>query len=285
MTRSPETSAFSGEVEIGLVKKTRQDRNRNFDLVIFDCDGVLVDSEVISCRAHAEVLSRHGYPIDAGQVFQRFLGRSTRQANLEIEAELGRSLPDDYHVQLQDELLRSFEAELQAVPHIEQALDAIAQPVCVASSGSHQRMRVSLGRAGLYDRFAPNIFSASQVANGKPAPDLFLFAAARMKVPPGRCLVVEDSIPGITGAIAAGMAVLGFHGGSHCQPGYAETLRAAGASATFSDMRQLPALMEWIDPPSLRGGAQAPGPESRDSGPDAGISPRNKGPDAGFSVL
>jgi HAD superfamily hydrolase (TIGR01509 family) len=219
----------------------------NFDLIIFDCDGVLVDSEVISCRAHADVLTRHGYPITSEQVFDRFLGRSTRQAHLEVEAELGRSLPDDFNAQLQDELYRSFEATLQAVPYIDDALRAITQPVCVASSGSQERMRVSLGRAGLYDKLAPNIFSASQVANGKPAPDLFLFAAERMAAAPGRCLVIEDSIPGITGARAAGMTVLGFHGGSHCQPGHAETLRAAGALLTFDDMRQLPGLIGRIE--------------------------------------
>jgi HAD superfamily hydrolase (TIGR01509 family) len=226
------------------VKKTRQTQDQPFDLIIFDCDGVLVDSEVISCRAHADVLSRHGYPITSEQVFHRFLGRSARQANLEVEAELGRSLPADFHSQLQDELFRSFEAELKAVPHIHAALDQIVQPVCVASSGSHQRMRISLGRAGLYDNFAPNIFSASEVRNGKPAPDLFVFAAERMKASPDRCLVIEDSVPGITGARAAGMTVLGFHGGSHCRPGYAETLRAAGAVMIFDDMRQLPALIE-----------------------------------------
>jgi beta-phosphoglucomutase-like phosphatase (HAD superfamily) len=93
-----------------------QNPTSNIDLVIFDCDGVLVDSEVISCRAHAEVLNRHGYPISAEQVFDRFLGRSLRHANLEVEAELGRSLPDDFHVQLQDELFRSFAMTLQAVP-------------------------------------------------------------------------------------------------------------------------------------------------------------------------
>jgi HAD superfamily hydrolase (TIGR01509 family) len=214
------------------------------DLIIFDCDGVLVDSEVISCRAHAEVLTRHGYPITSEQVFNRFLGRSTRQANLEIETELGRSLPDDFHTQLQDELFRSFEADLQAVPHIHAALDRIAQPICVASSGSPQRMRVSLGRTSLYDRFAPNIFSALQVENGKPAPDLFLFAAERMTAPPERCLVIEDSVPGITAARDAGMAVLGFCGGSHCATGHGEALRAAGATMTFADMRELPGLIE-----------------------------------------
>jgi HAD superfamily hydrolase (TIGR01509 family) len=213
------------------------------DLIIFDCDGVLVDSEVISCRAHAAVLSHHGYPITSEQVFKRFLGRSARQANLEVEAELGRSLPADFHSQLQQELFRSFETDLEAVPHVHAALDQIMQPVCVASSGSHQRMRVSLGRTGLYDRFAPNIFSAADVRNGKPAPDLFLFAAERMKASPDRSLVIEDSVPGIIGARAAGMAVLGFHGGRHCEAGYAETLRAAGAAVTFDDMRQLPALI------------------------------------------
>ncbi|MCA6118201.1 HAD family hydrolase [Bradyrhizobium sp. WSM 1738] len=218
----------------------------NFDLIIFDCDGVLVDSEVISCRAHAETLTRHGYPITSEQVFHRFLGRSTRQANLEIEAELGRALPDDFHLQLQDELHRSFETDLEAVPHIHAALDAITQSVCVASSGSHQRMQISLGCTRLYERFAPNIFSASQVTNGKPAPDLFLFAAEQMKVSPERCIVIEDSVPGITGGRAAGMTLLGFHGGSHCQPGHAEMLRAAGAVATFDDMRQLPDLIARI---------------------------------------
>ncbi len=214
-----------------------------FDLIIFDCDGVLVDSEVISCRVHAEMLTRHGYPISTEQVFDRFLGRSSRQAYLEVEAELGRSLPDDYHSELQDELFASFATTMEAMPHIDAALAAITQPVCVASSGSHARMRVSLGRAKLYDRFAPNIFSASQVQNGKPAPDLFLFAAAQMATAPERCLVIEDSIAGISGARAAGMAVFGFHGGGHCRPGYGDTLRAAGATLTFDDMRQLPGLI------------------------------------------
>jgi HAD superfamily hydrolase (TIGR01509 family) len=213
------------------------------DLVIFDCDGVLVDSEVIACRAHAGVLTRYGYPITPAQVFDRFLGRSARQAHAEVEAELGRALPDEYHSALQDELYRTFEAELEAIAGVREVLDQIVLPACIASSGSHQRMRISLGRARLYDRFAPNIFSASEVANGKPAPDLFLFAAQKMKVKPERCLVIEDSISGITAARAAGMTVLGFCGGSHCTPVHAATLRAAGANGTFDDMRQLPALI------------------------------------------
>jgi HAD superfamily hydrolase (TIGR01509 family) len=219
----------------------------NFDLIIFDCDGVLVDSEVISCRAHAATLNRYGYAITQDQVFDRFLGRSLRQASLEVEAELGRSLPDDFSTQLAEELYRSFALELEAVPHIHATLDTLAQPVCVASSGTHERMRITLGRAGLYDRFAPHIFSATQVRNGKPAPDLFLFAAQEMAMSPRQCLVIEDSGPGIAAARAAGMTVLGFHGGSHCRPGYADALRAAGAAVTFDDMRELTGLIGRLE--------------------------------------
>lgn len=217
-----------------------------FDLVIFDCDGVLVDSEVISCRVHAETLTRHGYPISAEDVFRRFLGRSNRQAHLEVESELGRALPGGYEADLRSSLAHAFGTELVAIPHVGAALAQIRQPVCVASSGSHDKMRLSLGRVGLYERFAPNIFSASEVAHGKPAPDLFLHAAARMGVAPERCVVIEDSVSGVAGAVAAGMAVFGFTGGSHCRAGQAGALRAAGAGLIFDDMRNLPRLMAEI---------------------------------------
>ena len=218
----------------------------SFDLIIFDCDGVLVDSEVISCRAHADTLTRHGYPIRAEQVLERFLGRSMRQTTLEVEAELGRRLPDDFLSQTYAEIFRLFATSLEATPHIDEALDRITQPVCVASSGSPEKISASLNRTGLYDRFAPHIFSAVQVRHGKPAPDLFLFAAEQMQTAPQNCLVIEDSVAGITGAMAAGMPVLGFHGGSHCRAGYGDRLRTAGAIATFDDMRQLPGLIEQI---------------------------------------
>jgi HAD superfamily hydrolase (TIGR01509 family) len=222
----------------------------SFDLIIFDCDGVLVDSEVISCRAHAATLTRHGYPITEDQVFDRFLGRSMRQATLEVEAELGRSLPDDFHTQVYAEIFQAFATSLQATPFIVEALAAVTLPVCVASSGPPEKISASLNRVGLYDRFSPHIFSAVQVQHGKPAPDLFLFAAEQMRVSPARCLVIEDSVSGITAALAAGMAVLGYHGGSHCRPGHAEALRAAGAAVTFDDMRELPALIgRWNGKP------------------------------------
>jgi HAD superfamily hydrolase (TIGR01509 family) len=218
----------------------------NFDLIIFDCDGVLVDSEVISCRAHAETLTRHGYPITADEVLERFLGRSMRQATLEVEAELGRRLPDDFSSQTYAEIFRLFATSLEATPHIGETLEKIALPICVASSGPPEKISASLNRVGLFGRFAPHIFSAVQVRHGKPAPDLFLYAAQQMQTAPARCLVIEDSIAGIEGAIAAGMAVLGFHGGSHCREGYDRKLHDAGAAAIFDDMRQLPDLIARI---------------------------------------
>jgi len=218
-----------------------------FDLVIYDCDGVLVDSEVISCRAHAATLTRHGYPITADQVLDRFLGVSDLEARMIVEAELGRKLPDDFTAQVKQATLQCYADDLQPVPYAAEAVAAIDLPKCVASSGTPEKIRHGLTCAGLYDILAPNIFSAVQVKNGKPAPDLFLFAAEQMKVPPARCVVIEDSVPGVTGARAAGMTVLGFHGGSHCRPGYADTLRAAGAAATFDDMRQLAGLIGEIE--------------------------------------
>jgi HAD superfamily hydrolase (TIGR01509 family) len=225
------------------VTKTRRNQDPYFNLIIFDCDGVLVDSEVISCRVHADVLTRHGYPITAEQVHQRFLGRTARNATLEVERELGRPLADTYDSERRTTLLAALADTVEAIPHLHAALDAIDARICVASSAAHEKIFTTLSRTGLYDRFAPNIFSGTQVSHGKPAPDLFLFAARQMAALPGRCLVIEDSVPGVTGALAAGMTVLGFHGGSHCRPGDGEALRAAGAVVTFDDMRQLPGLI------------------------------------------
>jgi HAD superfamily hydrolase (TIGR01509 family) len=228
------------------VTRTHQDTDRNIDLVIFDCDGVLVDSEVLSCRAHAEMLTRHGYPITADQVLVRFLGVSDREARMTVEAELGRSLPDDFEAQINEAALRRYADDLRTIPFVDEAIAAIPLPKCVASSGTPEKIRHGLRCAGLYDLLAPNIFSATEVKRGKPAPDLFLFAAEQMRASPARCVVIEDSVPGISGARAAGMTVLGFHGGSHCRPGYADTLRAAGATTTFDDMRRLPDLIRQI---------------------------------------
>jgi HAD superfamily hydrolase (TIGR01509 family) len=220
-----------------------QTLNGSVDLVIFDCDGVLVDSEAISCRAHAETLTRHGYPITADQVLIRFLGVSDREARMTVEAELGRSLSDDFETQMKQAALQRYADDLQSIPYVDEVIAVIALRKCVASSGTPEKIRHGLDCAKLYDLLAPHIFSATQVRRGKPAPDLFLFAAEQMGVAPARCLVIEDSVPGVTGARAAGMTVLGFHGGSHCQMGHADLLREAGAAATFDDMRQLADLV------------------------------------------
>jgi HAD superfamily hydrolase (TIGR01509 family) len=224
-----------------------QASNANVGLVIFDCDGVLVDSEVISCRAHADILARHGYPITADQVLDRFLGVSDREARLMIENEIRRKLPDDFEQQVKQATLQFYGDDLRAISYVGEAIAAIGLPKCVASSGTPEKIRHGLICAGLYDQLAPHIFSATEVKRGKPAPDLFLFAAEQMATPPERCLVIEDSMPGVTGALAAGMTVLGFHGGAHCRPGYGDTLRAAGAVITFDDMRQLPDLIREIE--------------------------------------
>jgi HAD superfamily hydrolase (TIGR01509 family) len=207
---------------------------------------VLVDSEVISSHAHAETLTRHGYPITAEQMLVRFLGVSDREARLTIEAELGRSLPGDFEAQMKQAALRRYADDLRTIPYVSDAIAAIALPKCVASSSTPEKIRHGLTCAGLYDILAPHIFSATQVERGKPAPDLFLFAAERMNAAPEQCIVIEDSVPGVTGARAAGMVVLGFCGGSHCAPGHAEMLRGAGAAATFDDMRQLAGLIGRI---------------------------------------
>jgi HAD superfamily hydrolase (TIGR01509 family) len=218
----------------------------NLDLVIFDCDGVLVDSEVISCRAHAETLTRHGYPITEEQVLHRFLGVSDREARQTIEREIGRELPADFEAQVKQATLKFYAGDLKAIAGVAAAIAAIDLPKCVASSGTPEKIRHGLECAGLHEQLAPHIFSATQVKRGKPAPDLFLFAAEQMRAAPERCLVIEDSVPGVTGAVAAGMTVLGFHGGSHCQPGHADKLRDAGATVVFDDMRQLPDLVRRV---------------------------------------
>ena len=176
-------------------------------------------------------------------MLHRFLGVSDREARLIIEKEMGRKLPDDFEAQMKQAALQRYADDLQGIPHIADAIAAIDLPKCVASSGTPEKIRHGLECAGLYDQLSPHIFSASQVKRGKPAPDLFLFAAEQMRAAPERCIVIEDSVPGVTGAVAAGMTVLGFHGGSHCQPGHADKLRDAGAAVVFDDMRQLPELV------------------------------------------
>jgi HAD superfamily hydrolase (TIGR01509 family) len=212
------------------------------DLVIFDCDGVLVDSEVLACRTDAAVFTEIGFPETADSIMARYVGISAKAMFADVAARHGRALPDDISERLHARLATVFAAELSAIPGIADAVRALTAPVCVASSSRPERIRHSLTLTGLVDLFAPHLFSATMVANGKPAPDLFLHAASRMGADPARCLVIEDSLAGVTAGVAAGMRVLGFTGGGHCGPGHAERLIAAGAATTFSRMADLPRL-------------------------------------------
>jgi len=212
-------------------------------LVIFDCDGVLVDSEPIVNRVHAETMTALGYPITEAELLERFLGTSDAHMLQVLEREWGRALPDDYRGRVMAAVAREYRASLAAIAGIHQALAAITVPVCVASSGVPAQIRLALECVGLLGRFGANRFSASMVARGKPAPDLFLYAAARMGAAPGDCVVVEDSIAGIDAAIAAGMTAIGFCGGSHCRPRHREVLRAHGAGYVIDQMSDLLPLL------------------------------------------
>jgi len=209
-----------------------------FDLVIFDCDGVLVDSERLAVKVDVRVLAQLGLSVTEEDVVARFVGRSDDDIRTELEAELGRSLADDWVEEFEPLYGEAYAAELQPVDGVVEALDRIALATCVASSGSHEKMRFTLGLTGLYDRFAGRLFSVTEVARGKPAPDLFLYAARRMGVEPGRCAVVEDSRWGVEAARAAEMSAFGYAGG--LTP--AERLEGP-RTIVFDDMRDLPRLL------------------------------------------
>ncbi len=212
-------------------------------LVIFDCDGVLVDSEVIESRVLAEELTALGFPITDAECQDRFTGLSMKSVTENIEAQWRRPLPADFTDRVRDRDIAVFAAELQPVPGIAAALDAIPLARCVASSGAPEKVRFSLTLTGLLNHFEPHLYSAHMVERGKPAPDLFLLAAERMGVPPTACTVVEDSVAGIQAARAAGMRVLGFAGAGHAGPGYADLLRQTGPDRVFTDMADLPGLL------------------------------------------
>lgn len=213
-------------------------------LVIFDCDGVLVDSEPIASRLLAEALTELGFPLTQQQVLERYTGISMRAVLAKIEAEWGQPLPADFAAQMRERDYAVFRRELRPVPGVPETLAQLTDAKCVASSGTPEKMALTLGVTGLMPHFAPHVFSATMVERGKPAPDLFLHAARAMGADPQACVVVEDSVAGIRAGLAAGMRVLGFAGGGHAGPGYAGMLATAGAHAVFDDMRRLPALLE-----------------------------------------
>jgi HAD superfamily hydrolase (TIGR01509 family) len=208
------------------------------ELVIFDCDGVLIDSERISVRIDVQVLTDLGWPLSEAEVIERFVGRPEAYMVEQIELALGRRLPADWDEPFSRLYRDAFAAELAPVDGVVDALEAIDVPTCVASSSSHDRLRYTLGLTGLLERFDGRIFSADDVINGKPAPDLFLHAAATLSADAARCAVIEDSRYGVEAARAAGMRAFGYAGG------LTPADRLAGpATVVFHDMAELPALV------------------------------------------
>jgi HAD superfamily hydrolase (TIGR01509 family) len=208
-------------------------------LVIFDCNGVLVDSEPIAAAVLVEALKRIGVALSAETAMRRFQGRRPADVFALVEGAAGRTLPADFSARVAAETLHRLRADLRAIPHTAHALTWLRGPKAVASSSPMDRIRISLDATGLMRFFEPRLFSASDVRRGKPAPDLFLLTAARCHAAPASCIVVEDSVPGITAAVTAGMTPIGFVGGSHMPGQLAADLLASGARTVVADMRSL----------------------------------------------
>ena len=209
-----------------------------FDLVIFDCDGVLVESEELACRVYVDMLRDYGYSLEYKETLHKFYGM-TLDTRLKISAqELDWTPPEDFKpifFQRQRELSRT---QLRAIPHIHELIESITLPICVASNGSREEVIFRLTTAGLIERFGSAIFSGAEMPRPKPAPDVYLAAAASFNIHPSRCIVIEDSVLGATAAIHAGMKVYGYVG-FHS----AEALQAAGATP-FTSMRELKEIFD-----------------------------------------
>jgi HAD superfamily hydrolase (TIGR01509 family) len=206
------------------------------DLIIFDCDGVLVDSEVLSCRCLSKVLAGYGIELGLDQALDLFLGRSVTAVVEHYEA-LGRSVPEQFSTELRAGVHAAFLAALCPIEGVNTVLEGLQIPHCVASSSDVDRVSFSLSLTGLAPHFDSRLYTSQMVKRGKPAPDLFLYAAERMQADPGRTLVIEDSISGVTAAKAAGMTVWGFVGGSHYQSRDGKAiLYKAGADRVFGRM-------------------------------------------------
>jgi HAD superfamily hydrolase (TIGR01509 family) len=213
------------------------------DLVVFDCDGVLIDSEFLAARVESEVLAELGFTLSPAEITARYSGLSDLSMRRGLEALFGCSLPEDFEERSRRRTRSVFERELRAMEGAAEAIRGIGSRVCVASSSEPERLRHSLELVGLLDAFAPHVYSAVEVERGKPAPDLFLHAAARCGAEPVRCTVIEDSRFGVEAARAAGMRALGFVGGRHCGPDRRRQLLEAGAELVFDRMDELLALL------------------------------------------
>ena len=213
-----------------------------FDLIVFDMDGVLVDSEPIANRILHQYLSALGVPMTLDELTRDTLGLSTASMRRLIHDRFAIAIPDETLAKQHAAVYAAYETELRPVPGVEDAMRALPHPRCVASSSSPETIAVSLRLTGLDRHFGDKLFSASMVERGKPHPDLFLHAARTMGFAPARTAVVEDSVPGVTAGVAAGMRVFAYAGASYA---VAEALAGAGG-AVFTDMRELPRLMGTV---------------------------------------
>jgi len=212
--------------------------NRKFSLVIFDCDGVLVDSESITNRVFAQMLNELGIAITLEDMFEEFVGRSMPQCLEVVTRLLGRPVPEGFVRNYETRSAVALKSELKAVPGIEAVLAALSVPYCVASSGTHAKMQTTLGITGLLPQFRGKMYSVTEVANSKPYPDVFQHAANQQGAAPAACAVVEDTPTGVRAGLAAGMTVFGY-----CALTPRHRLLEAGAHHTFECMRDLPGLI------------------------------------------
>jgi HAD superfamily hydrolase (TIGR01509 family) len=223
-------------------------------LTVFDCDGVLVDSEIISARVDSELLREFGYEIAPQELAHRFAGFATERIFELVFAEIGRAAPDTIVQRAEEGTDQRLASELEAISGVHEMLDRLEGPRCICSNSRAERLKLSLTRTQLWDRFRPYVFSAREVGEGrgKPAPDVFLHAAREFDTNPAEAIVIEDSVAGVTGAVAAGMRVIGFIGASHTWPEHAEALMDVGATTVIRRLSELPAtieaLREWRHP-------------------------------------
>ena len=220
-------------------------------LFMFDCDGVLVDSEIIAARVDAKHLAGIGFSITPEEVIRRFAGLTSRDIAEIIEAEIGRGLPENFLAEQKVEIDRRLAAEVEAVPGIHDLLDRLDGQRCVCSNSSSERLRITMERTRIYDRFEPHIFSAVEVGTRQPKPDpnVYRYAMEQFGVDARETVVIEDSVFGVAAARAAGARVVGFTGASHAWPGLADLLTEAGAETVINRLADLPkvaeAFMAW----------------------------------------
>lgn len=215
--------------------------------IIFDCDGVLVDSEVLALEIELASLGEIGLEFDPEVYKKQHLGTSAadffRSLETEHQQKFGRPLPDGFRERVGARYKEAFSTRLQAIPGVHDVLAALTAPLAVASGSSLAGLAIKLDRVALAPFFGPYVYSAQQVTHGKPAPDLFLFAASGLGVDPAKCVVIEDSAKGVRGAVAAGMRAIGFTGGGHCSPDHGDGLMAEGADTVCASMAELATVL------------------------------------------